>query len=759
VKEKKRSKIVIWIIVGGLLLALIAGGLAFWLGKRVLDEKRVQSQPPTVMIESPVDGEMAPEGSFIQVSGFASGSSPIAQMELWFDGELQQKQAAEAAQLTTFPASFTVRMTEGTHMVVLRAVDERGLVGNSLPVAVIGTEPVGGAETELVEASEGQTLLDIANELGGDADVLAKLNPGLEMDPLPAGMGVAVPKPPTHAPGQATTETSVPGRTANVSQPGPLPETGSLVKAASPMDFDALLSIFASHMPASPTQLAAGFDKCLVQLQWWDGSANEQSFRVWMQRLGGPPQLIETLEGSPRTGLARFTFPAPVLGIYSFWVEAVNLLGAQPSEIKWMAVNDAACGEGIATMLEIEGLYMLTSAGTDSAYCYVSLEGASEKRIPENAPATIQLKTGPTGTGSDINQHWGGERKVIVPMPIDEELTLEGKCLGLNGITPFILGTFKEQIPRGKWDGTTMEINEGLMVIGYRIQPHGRSDAGGLYELTDYSLPAPRILGVKIQSDKDPQTQARLARAATLEWEWDGDPQDLTGFVVAMDGKELAQVGDKYRSYTLTLPSSCSGKYRFAVAATMRDARSIYSAEYEYVQPDCEMYASVSLDTFTLTSHADGEPSSCDTAELYYMFDLKSGNSGTGFWIWPYGNEEYEIEANCNQTYSFSSSMMRREASEYGSGDLFYVPVDPTTSTIRIDFIFMDCDPWWPIDHCVGGIDYICGYSRWITVPYEEWPAYTKEIKETCKEPHQGEQDGTVDLVYRVQGFRAFAMP
>ena len=257
-KEKKRSKIVIWIIVGGLLLALIAGGLAFWLGKRVLDEKRVQSQPPTVMIESPADGEMAPDGSLFQVRGFASGSNPITQMELWFDGDLHQKQAAEAAQLgrlTTFPVNFTVRMTEGIHMVVLRAVDERGLVGNSLPVAVIGTEPVGGAETELVETSEGQTLQDIANELGGDADVLAKLNPGLGMDPLPAGMGVAVPKPPAHTPGQTTTETSAPGMPTNVSQPGPLPETGSqvkILKAASPIDFDALLSIFASDMPASP---------------------------------------------------------------------------------------------------------------------------------------------------------------------------------------------------------------------------------------------------------------------------------------------------------------------------------------------------------------------------------------------------------------------------------------------------------------------------------------------------------------------------
>ena len=103
------------------------------------------------------------------------------------------------------------------------------------------------------------------------------------------------------------------------------------------IDIGAFISAVLSNMPKAPSNLQAEFKDCMVRLAWIDNADNETHYNIWMQRLGGPPQLIKTVGGSPSTGPAWTEFRAPAFGIYGFWVEAVNGLGSQPSQMKGLA--------------------------------------------------------------------------------------------------------------------------------------------------------------------------------------------------------------------------------------------------------------------------------------------------------------------------------------------------------------------------------------------------------------------------------------
>ncbi|MCJ7435771.1 MAG: Ig-like domain-containing protein, partial [Anaerolineales bacterium] len=422
-KKRGSCAAIAFLVVACASAILVAIIFAYLYGPKWLDQKRALASPPTVIVDAPSEGDTASEGDILTASATATGQNPIARVELWLDGELYRQQIRDsslAQGLTTFPANFSIEMTEGTHMLYWRAIDSVGLVGQSSPITINGTPRMGGGETTVETTNEGQNLQDMAEELGVDPDVLVDLNPGLGTGGLPGGTNVTVPKiPPQGTSGNQPTPGG--GAPTDLNQPKPPPELppGTLeLLPLSPIAVNPISVIMGllDQLPAAPSSLRAGWENCTVELQWYDNAVNEESYTVWMQAGSNPPTNIATLGQRRDTGPARYRFKSPAFGIYRFWVEAKNILGSQPSEVEWLFINDPTCQEALATRLEIEALD-LTYDGNGKFYCYVSLEGIPEKRIPEDDSEFIELRENPAGTEWDITKYWGGEKRILVPIP------------------------------------------------------------------------------------------------------------------------------------------------------------------------------------------------------------------------------------------------------------------------------------------------------------------------------------------------------
>jgi hypothetical protein len=677
-----------------ILFVLVAGGLGIYYSQRGIEEKREANRPPTVYVYTPKDGETYPAGTTIQANVSATGSKPITRIEMWLDGELHETQNPVPGTVkgaSQAKADFELQVGEGAHLLYWRAVDYAGLIGQSPPVAVIGG-PGQALETVEVTAKDGQTLEDIAKDQEADLGAVDELNPDLGGEPLPGGTKVKVPAPPV--PGGADQPPASPEEVppVDVLPPATLPVTPpgvpQLQLSIIPvLDISSILPLLAA-MPKAPTNLEAGYEDCKIRLTWIDNADNETEFKVWMARLGGPPQLIATLGGSPATGPAWYEFKSPEFGIYSFWVEAVNALGGQPSEIKWVGVTDPECkSDYLATRLEIEALDMQISAGVDSVYCYLSLEGAQDKRIPEG-DKTIQV----LNQWGDITKYWGGSKSILLPYPADEEVSLEGECMGVSGNAPPVsLGKFSASVPREQWDGRRLEINGDKFIVGYRINPHGSKQAQGLFFYTDYGIPKPYAVSVAPEKPSDPNDTveiAILARRPFISWKWDGDESTLSSFTIYLDGEILQWAEPDWRKTRLLLPDGCGTSYQVQIAANAGDAQSVPSAPFTYTTPACPVLVEVhfqslyayqtddsSFNPFDVAGSQQYSP--CDTLSIY-------GD------IWATGSK-YEVRhgsgyMTCKYEYLFTQLGFKE--------DKIVVPIDPLDPGLRFGTEFHESDFW-----------------------------------------------------------------
>jgi hypothetical protein len=566
-----------------------------------------------------------------------------------------------------------------------------------------------------VITEEGLTLEDVAAGMGAEPGELQALNPNLGDGPLPGGSIITTPP-------SSTQETGDEPPPASVIQPAPLPVTPS-IPALKPigvavMTAKDLASILLSRFPRAPEDLEVGFEDCVVYMQWEDKADNESHFNVWMQRLGGPPQIIETLGGSSATGPAWYKFKSPSSGAYGFWVEAVNALGSQPSAKKWIFIADLSCKDEIASRLEIEALDMNVTGPYDRMYCYLSLEGNPEKRIPEDEEEFIEIQNGLW----NITDHWGGQNRLLIPMPFDEKLTIAGKCLGWQGNT-FIdtQQLFAVDIPKEQWDGRRLEIDTNDYVVGYKIQPYGPTQAQGAYHYVDASLKEPEIIGVTAGTDEDPAKKILASRNVTLEWKWEGDEDLINGFIVFVDGEEFRWVERRSRQEQIFLGTSCAGFVEFRVAAFgPGGARSPQSTGRVYQQPDCEIYAEVKfvsihtgftddcfgMDCWKYISTGvdiDDFSGPCDALDAYYTIWARSAvEMKESFW----GGGIY-LHFTCGTNYPFSM---------IGDVDTFFVPIDPQDPTLRFGARFRDYDFWSDDDIAV--------IEDEVSMSLADWPDY-----------------------------------
>ncbi len=624
------------------------------------------SIPPSVLVNSPAAGESAPAGSFLSASVTVAAQNPISRLELWLDGALVDTQTPDPSlgEVTTFYAVLQLRITEGPHIFSARAVDAKGLVGQSLPVAILGSPRAGQ-------------------------------NDGNPSQPQPPSGNT--PSQPS-SPGQPPSGNAPPQPPVAIIPPAPLPvpPPGAMklsVTAYQPIDIGSLLPIILSGRPKAPTSLQAGFENCTVRLVWVDNATNEKYFNVWMQAFGGPSKVIATLKGTSQTGPAWYEFASPQMGIYSFWIEAVNALGGQSSEIAWVGVTDLSCGPGVATHLNVEIADMFVSGGHDRAYCYLSVEGAPEKRIPLDDSQFVQV----LGGWGDVSNWTGSGSSFLLPEPQDGEVALEGTCLGWQGGSgPNNLGAFKVSAPKEIWDGRRLELKGAGYIIGYRIRPYGATQASGFFTYTDFTIPSPSQPWITTGKSSNASENEKLARRPTLHWGWTGDPSKLTSFTILLDGKFFRSVPNWQGGASgqweqmFLLPTSCGGTYKFQVVANSGEAQSVPSMIYEHKQPLCEIYAEVKFETITFTDVDDGEPGSCDTVEAYYRI----GVNGKGRQFGEFEGDD--IKMDCGEFYFSRLPALTPQEHKYESVDTFIVPIsaqNPSGNAINIWASFTDNDP------------------------------------------------------------------
>ncbi len=635
-KSKSPKACLLILIIGFLVVSVVF--VAFFFLRNKQQQTRINvNMSPSVIINSPRDSETVSAGSPVFVHVTTAAQNPIARVEFWLDGTRVETQTPTSSpeNAINFDAVSEIIIYEGLHLFYARVVDSDGLVGQSIPIAIQGSPQP--ATTE-IDAEEGQTLTEIAEAQGALLGDLHELNRDLENNPLPGGTKVVIPAPQSQ--NQPPANPSGAGN-PSIIPPAPLPVIPQNVISLVPInlpkiDLGLILSL-TSQIPKAPNSFQAGYDNCTIRLAWMDNSDNEQYFRVWMQAMGGPAKIIATLKGASQTGPAWYEFASPQTGIYSFWVDAVNTIGWQPSEIQWVGVTDLSCSPGVATHLVIETLDMYVISGYDQVYCYLSVEDQPEQRIPTNDSQFIPVLAG----WGDVSNWTGSGNTFVLPEPQDNVVTLEGQCLGWQGGSgPDNLGAFKSSAARETWDGRRMELKgKGSgYTIGYRVQSLGSTQAAGFFTFIDYTLTPPISLNVTTETSSNPDENEKLARRPTLSWKWAGDESKLTGFTIFLDGKFFRKVpnwqGGQPGEWDqmFLIPTSCGRTYKFQVAANTGDAQSAPSAVFEYQQPACWRYAEITFDTIEFSSIDDGErvpwwifPTvnqlPCDTAEArIYMW-------------------------------------------------------------------------------------------------------------------------------------------
>lgn len=694
------------------IIIVLVVAIGYFVLRSVSEVKVEGSSPPIVIVNSPISGEPVAADSFFLANITATGKNPILRIELWMDGVLLETQLPpeEIGEINTFYATASILMTEGPHIFFARAVDAKGLIGQSIPVSVPGkprprTDEVEPPPTQL---SDGNTLT--------------------ESEPVPPSSQQLTAPP-----------------ASNLS-PAPLPPPPSGVIISSileykPIDMGSILPILLSSRPKAPTGLQAGYENCTIRLVWTDNATTETHFDVWMQAIGGPAKVIATLENRPQTGVAWFEFAAPMSGIYSFWIEALNGLGGQSSEIAWVNVTDSGCAPGVATQLNIEITDLSVNGGYDRAYCYLSVEGAPEKRIPVNLGQFVPV----VGGSGEVSNWTGSGNSILLADPPDGEITLEGKCLGWSGGNgPDNLGTFQTSAPQAQWDGKRMEIIGAGYTFGYKILPLGAENIRGSYGNYDLTLQVPYDLEIEVGKSSSLAEQYRLNKTPTLRWKWDGNPKDISGFTIFLNGKPFMVVGPNERGHVINLPTACGTSPEISVAANYKSNAMSIPAQppVGLFQPKCGVYVEVKFEKIRFWCLDDGDVPVIPFVPL----DCESGSFPMNDTIESY----YYIHANGQERKSSADLTTQRDyyfkdiLPAYS--DTFLVPIEETSNrsypNLRFGLHMKDGDPWYDAD------DHICAIGKDLAMSYSDWMSYDNQFELEC---HSRDAGGTVTI--KVTGF------
>lgn len=707
-------------LVGLALLVLCPLGLLY---SRRLDQARAQFEAPTVYITEPASVVSAPTGSGLLVAATAVGRTPITRIELWAADELVETQESDDPEgMYSLAASFQLAVPEGANLLYVRAVNTAGMIGQSTPVSAFGEALQPGDIVTEVTVEEGQSLEDIAGSCEIDPQTLQDLNPDLGGGVPAPGSSLTVPAPeteeddehvapPTIGPSVPTPATGS-GTVPMPSSPPLLPlqpspsVTGTLPLPKVIGSVLPQLAIPVFTPPVAPTGLQGYVEDCTVYLRWSDNAGDELRYEVWMAPMGGSSQLIASLQPAGG-GPAWVKFPAPQTGGLSFWVEAVNVVGKQPSNIVWVEV-DHRCPTAAPGRLQVEVVDMSMDRGYDKAYCYVSLENTPEVRMPGDDSEFVEI----SGGQANIATWEASNRTFAVPIPADDSLEMTGQCWGWAGQSLDKLGTFSVALARETWDGTRRPLQGDTYEIGLSVQPSGGGDTGDrvAYSYQDSTIPAPyglrdQNLGKAPYKDYYPKAWEQWFLNRKLTWQWTGT-QQLTGFTVFLNGTKYKTVyGANVRETMVTLPALYDQRVRWQVAADAGEAQSPLSQELAYDLPKSRAYLQVKLDTIRWLYTCDGCCcGDCSTCEAYGWLSLRMGGHES-FKLCAYLRKTNSVK--CGNTYAFSNLCSSDWILNEDVPDVLILPFDKESKNFTFDlWVHIYDDDGWS-----SGSDTIADYK------------------------------------------------
>lgn len=683
----------------------IALGVCVYLAllARNREQTRRQFAPPIVYLTEPADGDTVPQGASIAISATAIGHMPVTIMELWVDGiKIDARQSDSPAGLSPFFAIFDLLVAEGRHILVVRAVNAKGIIGASPAVSVYGKTGF-GEPFQPVLVNPNQTLAEIAQEFATDIPTLQNMNPSLKgKEPL-AGTFVKVP-PPKPPPG---------------SNPIQLPDSLPLnvSKAGFLETVIGLINPLLVQPPAAPSELAAQVVGCKVILGWNDIANNEQRFEVWM---GGPdikPRAIYKLEPA-EAGKVWFEFPAPQPGDLIFWVEAVNPFGRQPSNLVGVSI-DSQCPTTAAPQVKIELIEVNSDADYEKAYCYLAIEGAPHRRFPADNASFFQINNGMANiAGWELSK-----RQFVIPLPTDASIEISGECWGWSSAALIKAGTFSGNYPAETWDGSPRILQSGNLKFVFDIEPFGPMELEGTkttYSNNDPTLPPPYNLRLK-------ETGTGLGGDVDqwLLWDWNGNSKDIDGYMVYLNGMPYKMIADSSdKGIWSLLPYGCGQHVRWEVAAVAGDRQSALSTPLEYDLPVCALIAVIKFKSIAIGEVDNGVGllpgmswNPCDTIGASFGIYVNNFHRLAGRWyadMWT-GPADYQL--NCG-VYTFDQ--LFRAFPEYqnvSEPDTVRVILKGEQPSITFATRFMYDNSWGePTNFAMG--------NKTISMPYEQWKSY-----------------------------------
>ena len=748
---RNRRGCVQWAIVAAVslfALALVVLCPLAFLHTRRLDQARARYAAPTVFVTEPAPGLSVPAGSYVSVSATAIGDVPITRAELWVDGVLVGIEECDLSEgVSPLYAHLDFRLSEGPHLLFVRAVNAAGTIGQSLPVGIVGGQEQEPGQTLLaVTVEEGQSLDDVADSCGTDPATLHDLNPELGGQSPPAGTVIMVPAPPTmtrpapDAPSVGPTTPPSPG-TPPVAGAVPLaPDAPRLIPFLPGIVVTGTIRVLPQLVvpvftpPAAPTDLLGSVESCMVRLRWSDNAWDELRYEVWMATPGSLPRLIASLQPGAG-GAVWFEFPAPQTGDFSLWVEAVNSLGKQPSNIVSLYVG-AECPSTPPTHLQVELLDMTVHGDEDRSYCYVSLENAPEARLPGDDSAFIQVQAGQGNIAA-----WAAtDRRFLVPIPADGSLEITGECWGWARETLRKLGVFSHSTNSGQWTGARLPLAGASYELGYAVTY--AEEAGGRGEETTYAfedptLPAPYNVRLVWETDA-PYHVAK----SVLHWSWEGN-RPLTGFLFYWNDESVSYVSSpNARSTEVHLPS-CDTEYHIRVVAVAGEARS-RPGDLRHRTAACTAYVEVNFNSLILSEVNNytfwnndpdcagvGSHDPCDDIGIW--FDLWVNDQWTGE-----GNDQTQVSATCGN-YDIPKFYSHGDASGRGTK---VVPVSPSHPSVTVKGRFWYRDPW-------GDRRLFLSFSDTHTMEMDQWIRF----HDWNAGPAMVCQEGVYSqLIYEIQG-------
>jgi hypothetical protein len=427
--------------------------------------------PPQVTLELPASDSDIRVPDEVPLIARVLANTPLVRLELWVDGILLKTLEASGAEKTPLsPAQFMWRpKSAGAHILVARAVDERGATGTSRPLIVVAT--LAGDTLELeIETSSGDTLQSIADNFSLPRDVIQAANPGIN-DPLPAGGLLVIPMPRERLPeGYSGDDLDL-----GSAEPAEAPETPPIPAEGDegPAEEVQLISRWILPRglqwnlgnptpPKAPSRLGlAPSGDCGVRVQFDDLSKSEAGFRVYRFGADGA-DFRPVAELGPNKTFSDLVFQdrVPFPGPYLYYVAAVDARTEAPGPIRSIDLTPEECpqegvaggGGSLTLQLEVVSLTTTPPSGLDSTYCYLSLAflGGSHIRLPRPEDTFFS----PTPDGWNIADYAAGDGRFTFVQPVDESIPLGMECWGWAGDSLLNLGSFSTIITSGQWRET-----------------------------------------------------------------------------------------------------------------------------------------------------------------------------------------------------------------------------------------------------------------------------------------------------------------